>query len=433
MQEVLERIQQNGRHLLGLINDVLDLSKIEAGQLTLSPVDYSLRELVLDVVSATEALAAEKRLALEVDAAPDLPHGKGDERRLTQVLMNLVSNAIKFTEAGSVSIRAKVADGSFLVTVTDTGIGIAPEDRERVFEEFQQVELVQHAQEGRHRPRPRDRAPHRRAARRPHLGRIDPRPGLDLRLHAAARRREAGGRSMMGGDRMRRRDVALGLAGFASLSALPLGRLRAQQPSRLPKVAFLLPDAPDDLRDSHRHTADTNVLEALAELGYVDGQNVTFEFGFANHELERLPALAAELVAGQPDVLYTYTSGGARAAAGATTTIPIVVAPVAVETMAALVPDFARPPGNITGLTLTSREQREKCLQLLKEAVPGITRVGVLFNPLNPIWRGYPEVMDDTARGLGIDLVKVEAHGDCGGGSGICGNGGSGYGRGVTL
>jgi signal transduction histidine kinase/CHASE3 domain sensor protein len=140
MADVLERIQQNGRHLLGLINDVLDLSKIEAGQLTLSPVDYSMRELVLDVVSATEALAAEKKLALEVDAPPDLPRGRGDERRLTQVLMNLVSNAIKFTETGSVTIRAKVEDGSFLVAVTDTGVGIAPADRERIFEEFQQVD-----------------------------------------------------------------------------------------------------------------------------------------------------------------------------------------------------------------------------------------------------------------------------------------------------
>jgi signal transduction histidine kinase len=99
-----------------------------------------MRELVLDVVSATEALATEKKLTLEVDVAPDLPHGQGDERRLTQVLMNLVSNAIKFTEGGSVSIRASVADGSFLVAVTDTGVGIAPEDRERIFEEFQQVD-----------------------------------------------------------------------------------------------------------------------------------------------------------------------------------------------------------------------------------------------------------------------------------------------------
>jgi signal transduction histidine kinase len=140
MADVLERIQQNGRHLLGLINDVLDLSKIEAGQLTLSPVDYSMRELMLDVVSATEALAAEKRLALEVDTPPDLPRGRGDERRLTQVLLNLVSNAIKFTDSGAVSIRAQIEDGSFVVAVSDTGVGIAPEHRERIFEEFQQVD-----------------------------------------------------------------------------------------------------------------------------------------------------------------------------------------------------------------------------------------------------------------------------------------------------
>jgi signal transduction histidine kinase len=137
---VLERVQQNGRHLLGLINDVLDLSKIEAGQLTLSPVDYSMRELVLDVVSATEALAAEKKLALEVDVPADLPPGHGDERRITQVLMNLVSNAIKFTEAGSVRVRAKVENGSFVVAVSDTGMGIAAEDLERIFGEFQQVD-----------------------------------------------------------------------------------------------------------------------------------------------------------------------------------------------------------------------------------------------------------------------------------------------------
>ena len=193
---MLERIQQNGRHLLGLINDVLDLSKIEAGQLTLSPVDYSMRELVLDVVSATEALAAEKKLALEVDAPADLPRGRGDERRLTQVLMNLVSNAIKFTEAGSVSIRAKVEDGSFLVAVTDTGVGIAPEDRERIFEEFQQVDSSSTRKKG---GTGLGLAIARRIVEL-HGGRIwvefDPGPGLDLRLHPAARRRRAGGRSM---------------------------------------------------------------------------------------------------------------------------------------------------------------------------------------------------------------------------------------------
>jgi putative ABC transport system substrate-binding protein len=208
---------------------------------------------------------------------------------------------------------------------------------------------------------------------------------------------------------MKRRRFALSVAAFASLSVLPLGRLAAQQPGRLPKVGFLLLDAPDDL--SGPLPGPRMLLARLAELGYVDGQNIRLEFRFANHALERLSTLAAELVATQPDLLYTYSSGGARAAAGATNAIPIVIAPVAMEAMAALVPDFARPPGNITGLTLTSREQRDKCLQLFKEAVPGISRVGVLFNPLNPAWRGYPEVMNDTARALMIELVRVEAHG----------------------
>jgi putative tryptophan/tyrosine transport system substrate-binding protein len=208
------------------------------------------------------------------------------------------------------------------------------------------------------------------------------------------------------GDRMRRREFGLALA---SLAGLGWTRVSAQSRTRLPKVAFLLPDAPDIIPANL--PGPGLVLTALAELGYVDGQNVTFEFRFAKHALERLPALAAELVAGQPDVLYTYTSGGARAAAGATTTIPIVVAPVAEETMAALVPDFAHPARNITGLTLTSHEQHEKCLQLLKEAVPGIRRVGVLFNPLNPIWRGYPEALNDTARDLGLELLRVGPHG----------------------
>ena len=140
IQDVLERIRSNGRHLLGLINDVLDLSKIEAGQLTLQPVDYSVREVALGVVGATEALASEKKLAIELDVSADLPKGRGDERRITQVLMNLVGNAIKFTEAGRVAIRARVENGHFVIAVSDTGLGIAPEDQQRIFEEFQQVD-----------------------------------------------------------------------------------------------------------------------------------------------------------------------------------------------------------------------------------------------------------------------------------------------------
>jgi signal transduction histidine kinase len=138
IRDVLQRVQNSGRHLLGLINDVLDLSKIEAGQFTLSLSDYSMQQVVQTVVVAVESLAAEKKLTLKVNVPPDLPPGKGDERRITQVLLNLVGNAIKFTEAGEVRIRAMVSDGQFLVAVSDTGPGISEADQQRIFEEFQQ-------------------------------------------------------------------------------------------------------------------------------------------------------------------------------------------------------------------------------------------------------------------------------------------------------
>ncbi len=140
MRTVLERLQSNGRHLLGLINDVLDLSKIEAGQLTLSLDDYSMSDVVHGVVSAVEPLAAEKRLAFKAEVAPDLPTGRGDGRRLSQVLLNLVGNAIKFTDKGEVAIRASATNGAFTVAVCDTGPGISAIDQVKIFEEFQQAD-----------------------------------------------------------------------------------------------------------------------------------------------------------------------------------------------------------------------------------------------------------------------------------------------------
>jgi len=139
-RETMGRIERSGRHLLALINDVLDLSKIEAGQLTLSLADYSLSEIVNTVVTAMEPLAAAKGLALRVALDPGLPLARGDDRRLSQVLLNLVGNAVKFTDAGEVRIEGKVSDGAFLVLVSDTGPGIAAEDQARIFDEFQQVD-----------------------------------------------------------------------------------------------------------------------------------------------------------------------------------------------------------------------------------------------------------------------------------------------------
>jgi len=140
IQEVLERLQENGRHLLGLINQVLDLSKIEAGQLTLSLNDYSIKEVVQTVFAAVEPLAAEKNLALKVTVPSDLERGKGDEQRIAQVFLNLVGNAIKFTEKGEVRVEVTASDGMFLVAVSDTGPGLSEADQERIFEEFQQAD-----------------------------------------------------------------------------------------------------------------------------------------------------------------------------------------------------------------------------------------------------------------------------------------------------
>jgi GAF domain-containing protein/anti-sigma regulatory factor (Ser/Thr protein kinase) len=137
---VLERVQNNGKHLLALINDVLDLSKIEAGQLILTLEDYALPDVVQSVVSSAEGLANSKGLKFSADVAAGLPTGHGDARRLSQVLLNLVGNAVKFTDEGEVAIRAMAENGHFVLTVRDTGPGIAPEDHDKIFGEFQQVD-----------------------------------------------------------------------------------------------------------------------------------------------------------------------------------------------------------------------------------------------------------------------------------------------------
>jgi signal transduction histidine kinase len=140
IHEVLERLEQNGRHLLSLINDVLDLSKIEAGQLTLSLNDYSMKDVVLAVVNSVESLAKEKNLALIVSVSPDVTSGKGDEQRIAQVFLNLIGNALKFTDKGEVRVNVTASNGKFLVTVSDTGPGLAQEEQQRIFEEFHQTD-----------------------------------------------------------------------------------------------------------------------------------------------------------------------------------------------------------------------------------------------------------------------------------------------------
>jgi len=137
----LTRIRSNGKHLLGLINTVLDIAKIESGQFTLNMTEYAIESVVETVRAATESLAQNKKLTLTTTVAKSLPMGLGDEQRLTQVLLNLVGNAIiKFTDAGEVSIAADARNGLFAVSVTDTGPGIPLDQQDRIFEQFHQVD-----------------------------------------------------------------------------------------------------------------------------------------------------------------------------------------------------------------------------------------------------------------------------------------------------
>ena len=126
--------------MLGLINTVLDIAKIESGQFTLNMQEYSIETVVETVRVATESLAQHKKLALRAAVTKPLPIGIGDEQRLTQVLLNLVGNAIKFTDTGEVRVAAEAIDGSFVVRVVDTGPGIPEQERTRIFEQFHQID-----------------------------------------------------------------------------------------------------------------------------------------------------------------------------------------------------------------------------------------------------------------------------------------------------
>ena len=139
---VLERVQTNGKHLLGLINDVLDLSKIEAGQLALSLSDYSIKEWCrASYARSSRWRAQEARFRVEVP--PDLPPARGDDRRLTQVLLNLVGNAIKFTDAGEVSDQGRGGERRLHDCGPRHRPGIAEADQSKIFEEFQQADNSQ--------------------------------------------------------------------------------------------------------------------------------------------------------------------------------------------------------------------------------------------------------------------------------------------------
>jgi signal transduction histidine kinase len=139
-EEYLNDILSSGRHLLSLINDILDLSKIEAGKMELDLADFNLAAAIDNALTLVHERAARRGLTLAQDVDERIGDFRGDERKIKQVLLNLLSNAIKFTpEGGRVDVRAVPKGDVIEISVTDTGVGIAPEDREAVFEEFRQV------------------------------------------------------------------------------------------------------------------------------------------------------------------------------------------------------------------------------------------------------------------------------------------------------
>jgi signal transduction histidine kinase len=142
MSTDLKLIQKNGQHLLHLINDVLDMAKIESGRMNLNPEKFRLHDMLEEVISITSTLASERNISLRIaeDSDRDVMI-YADNTRLRQVMINLVNNAIKFTEKGKIEIRAVKQDSAtILITVKDTGIGIPPEKLEDVFQEFTQVD-----------------------------------------------------------------------------------------------------------------------------------------------------------------------------------------------------------------------------------------------------------------------------------------------------
>jgi PAS domain S-box-containing protein len=139
-ERYVDHILSGGRHLLELINDVLDLSKVQSGRMELKPVQLSVAQVLREAAAKAQPLAGERGVSLRVQAARGL-HVKADRRRLDQVLWNLLSNAIRFTpEGGAVTLRSHLEGGQVVIDVIDTGVGIAPEMHDRIFEEFTQVD-----------------------------------------------------------------------------------------------------------------------------------------------------------------------------------------------------------------------------------------------------------------------------------------------------
>ena len=199
---------------------------------------------------------------------------------------------------------------------------------------------------------------------------------------------------------MQRREVITLLGGVAA--GWPLVA-RAQPAGKIYRIGFLGVTS----RAEYRGQVDA-LQTGLRQLGYEEGNNVVFEYRWAEGRYDRLLGLAVELVNLKVDVLVAHSTPGARAAKQATSTIPIVVCAVADPVDVGLVASLARPGGNLTGLTFFLAEICAKRVELIKEAIPNLTRVAVIINPGNVSHSIVLELMQQTAAALGVELVPVE-------------------------
>ena len=195
---------------------------------------------------------------------------------------------------------------------------------------------------------------------------------------------------------------------FAAVASfvLALGDLaRAQQPTNVTRIGFLA--APSRTGMSHLTEA---FLQGLREVGYVEGKNIAIEYRWADGKFERLPELAAELVRLKVDVIVAAVTQASLAAKNATSAIPIVMVAVANPVDSGLIASLARPGANLTGTSVMNDEVVGKQLELLKEALPAISRVGAMWNPANPVFQKLQlRAVEATARALNVSLQKVEA------------------------
>jgi putative ABC transport system substrate-binding protein len=176
------------------------------------------------------------------------------------------------------------------------------------------------------------------------------------------------------------------------------------QAAKVPRIGFLAVGS----REGRGFLVD-GFLQGLREHGYVEGENIAIEYRFSDDRDDRLPDLAAELVALPVDLILASGTPASFAARDATTTIPIVMGSVAADPVeTGLIASLARPGGNITGMTSVSAQLAAKRLQLLQELVPGLSRVGVFWNPPNPTYGPVLKELEQAAQTLGLELLRLE-------------------------